>query len=59
MKVHLYGSTGSIEQHELIAVSNFPIAIYCDGNFYLHLANGYYSPCPFYIIPSSPGAGES
>lgn len=58
MKVHLYDSTGSIEERELIAGS-FPIAIYCGGKFYLHLANGYYSPCPFYMIPPSPGAGES
>jgi hypothetical protein len=59
MKVRLYSSTGSLQEREIVAINYFPFAIYCDGSFYLHLTNGYYSPCPYYLIPPTPIEEES
>lgn len=58
MLVRLYNSDGSIQEHDL-AISYFPFAIYWHGGFYLHLVNGYYSPCPYLMIPLEPIERES
>jgi hypothetical protein len=61
MRVRLYSSynSRSYNERELEGVTKFPTAIYCDGFFYLHLTEGYYSPIDYYLIPPTPIEEES
>jgi hypothetical protein len=49
MKIRLYSSTGSLTELE-IDTNYFPLSVCWAGKFYLHLTNGYYAPCPCYMI---------
>jgi hypothetical protein len=50
MKIRLYGSAGSLTELE-IDINYFPISVCWAGKFYLRLTDGYYVPCPCYMIP--------